>query len=212
MHAARDSQLRGRHRLALLASRWRATAEDMAEAAGRFHRLADPASAPPVFSSFNLFPTPRALAVRAVELAGIEPGQVVLEPSAGTGHLVEPLLAAGAQVVAVEVDPGMAAWLGQRFAGSAVHCADFLAWEPGRQFERVVMNPPFKRGADLLHIERAAAMLALGGRLVAFCADGPRQRAALGPRASAWHSLPLGAFAEVGTRVAAAIVVIDNRR
>ena len=42
-----------------------------------------------VVSAPQLFPTPATLAARMVELAQIEPGQEVVEPSAGTGVLCE---------------------------------------------------------------------------------------------------------------------------
>lgn len=38
------------------------------------------------------------------------------------------------------------------------------------------MNPPFDHGADIRNIEQARSKLKLGGRLVANCANGPRQR------------------------------------
>ena len=43
-------------------------------------------------------------------------------------------------------------------------------------FDRIVMNPPFDHGADIRHIEHARGKLKPGGRLVAICAAGPRQR------------------------------------
>ena len=38
------------------------------------------------------------------------------------------------------------------------------------------MNPPFDHGADIRHIDHARRKLNPGGRLVAICAAGPRQR------------------------------------
>jgi 16S rRNA G1207 methylase RsmC len=37
------------------------------------------------------------------------------------------------------------------------------------------MNPPFANGDDIKHITHALKMLNPGGRLVAICANGPRQ-------------------------------------
>ena len=42
-------------------------------------------------------------------------------------------------------------------------------------FDRIVMNPPFANGDDIKHIMHALKMLKPGGRLVAICANGPRQ-------------------------------------
>jgi hypothetical protein len=168
-----------------------------------------------VVSAPQLFPTPPEIARRVVELAGIEPGHTVLEPSAGTGSLVRAVREScdGADVTAVEVHPRLAAGLAGLLAGSGVMLrnADFLTLngELG-QFDRIVMNPPFADGADVRHVEHARTKLKPGGRLVSVVANGPRQRAGLGPIASEWIDLPAGSFKEQGTSVNVAIVVLDG--
>ena len=46
-------------------------------------------TAPKAVSAWQLFPTPPEIAAQMVTLAGIEPGHRVLEPSAGTGRLLD---------------------------------------------------------------------------------------------------------------------------
>lgn len=89
----------------------------------------------------NFLTDPRA--VRAiVAAAGIEPDALVYEAGAGRGRLTAAMLSAGAQVVAYEVDPAMAAAL-PRHPRLAVRAADFLAARPpGRPFA-VVGNIPY---------------------------------------------------------------------
>jgi 16S rRNA G1207 methylase RsmC len=155
--------------------------------------------------------TATALASRVVELADIQPGHEILEPSAGTGALVRALQEhdEDADITAVEVN----GQLFTRIAGM-VHksrCADFLTLngELGT-FDRIVMNPPFANAQDIRHIEHALTKLKPGGRLVAICANGPRQREKLQPLAADWIDLPAGSFQEAGTNVSTAIVVIDR--
>ena len=56
----------------------------------------------------------------------------------------------------------------------------------------------------------AAGFLRPGGKLVALCADGPRQRAELQPMAIHWEKLPAGTFSDQGTAVNVALLVIQN--
>lgn len=163
-----------------------------------------------VVSAPQLFPTPAALAERVIDLAEINEGDRVLEPSAGTGSLASAVvLKTRGSLLCIEINPRLVEGL-QR-AGYPTDCADFLRWNTDHRlrFDRIVMNPPFADGIDITHIEHARRMLSPGGRLVSICANGPRQRAALQDDAAEWIDLPAGTFAEAGTQVNTAIVVID---
>lgn len=165
-----------------------------------------------VVSAPQLFPTPPSLAARMVELADIEPGMRVLEPSAGTGRILEQL-PEGCEVVAVEIN----AALGGRLDASrrAVVIGDFLKCTPETlwgSFDRILMNPPFANADDIRHIRHALGMLKPGGRLVAICANGPRQNAQLRPlveqHGGEWEDLPPDTFAESGTAVNTALFTL----
>jgi phospholipid N-methyltransferase len=172
-----------------------------------------------VVTAPQLFPTPSDLAARMVALAGIEPGNEVLEPSAGTGRLLDALISPdqtdwkGARVsrlVAVELNPALAKRLRVTYACADVREGDFLERNGDLgKFDRVIMNPPYENGADIKHIQHAITMLKPGGRLVALCANGPRQNDKLKPLASSWETLPAETFEESGTKVNAALLVID---
>jgi predicted RNA methylase len=166
----------------------------------------------------QLFPTPPELASRMVELADVQPGQRVLEPESGTGNLVMAVFdVAPVDVVAVEINPSLAAGLRQWIpAGNDsrldVRCADFLECDEATlgTFDRIVMNPPFAKAADIRHIEHAMKLLRRGGLLVATCANGPRQRDALKPRAAYWEDLPPNTFKEAGTSVNTALLMLKG--
>lgn len=176
-----------------------------------------------VVTANQLFPTPAPLAARVATLADIQAGDRVLEPSAGTGSLLgaigcrmfaEPSTVPYTerdQIHAIEINQKLAGKLQADFPLINVHCADFLEYEPTAfvPFERIVMNPPFENGSDIKHIQHAVKFLSPGGRLVAICANGPRQREKLMPIADEWHDLPAGTFAESGTMVNSALLVIN---
>jgi phospholipid N-methyltransferase len=132
----------------------------------------------------QLFPTPPELADRMVALADIRPGQQVLEPSAGTGRIIDAIRrnAHGCTITAVELNCNMAHRLRTVDCVDDTRQADFLECNGDLgTFDRIVMNPPFANGDDIKHIMHALKMLKSGGRLVAICANGPRQNDKLRP-------------------------------
>lgn len=172
----------------------------------------------------QLFPTSAPIAERMINELGIAEGHRILEPSAGTGNLVWEIarrwaLDVDVSLVTVEINQALSATLDRAFSDALHLVGDFLAFDEigltGR-FDRIVMNPPFRNGEDITHIRHALRMLKPGGRLVALCADGVRQREALKPLAEEYDGLyeplPDGSFAEQGTNVRVALVVIDLPR
>jgi 23S rRNA (adenine-N6)-dimethyltransferase len=78
----------------------------------------------------------------------------VIDFGAGMGSLTEPLLAAGARVIAVELHPQRAAHLRQRFASANCHVIeqDIARFRLPAQRFSVVANPPFEVVAQLLRL------------------------------------------------------------
>ena len=203
-----DSRATGRLRLRHLQEVTEAKAEEMANERPRFERLAGDRSR--VVVAFNLFQTPAPLASRLVNIArqGRDLGRV-LEPSAGLGRIYQAIrFVSDARVDLVEIAPQCAAELYAAIANddaATLHQRDFLTHRG--EYDTVIMNPPFKNGTDIKHIEHARTLLAPGGRLVSLCYAGTRQRAAYGDR---WEMLPAGSFRSEGTNADAAIVVFNK--
>ena len=134
-----------------------------------------------------------------------------------TGVLCKAITAAQptAQVFAVEINSQLCELLSQtinppedKAAGISKNVlqGDFLEVAGlGNQWDRIVMNPPFADGADIRHISHALKHLKPGGRLVAICANGPRQNEKLRPvvetHGGAWQELPAHTFISSGTSV-----------
>lgn len=159
--------------------------------------------------SYSQFFTPMQLAAQMVNMAQIEPGMRVLEPSAGKGNLLVHI-PREAQIAACELDEELVKKLREEFPHVNTVCGDFLVAYPAAPFDRIVMNPPFDHGADIKHIQHALTMLAEGGRMIAICGNGPRQREILQPLAFDYAELPDGTFSEEGTGVRTALLTFDN--
>ena len=130
------------------------------------------------------FSTPLPLAYAALQAAAIRPGDVVLEPSAGTGMLAvmaECALGEGAagNLHLNELAQTRAQLLTKLFPQAVVSTFNAESIADRLRDIRptvVLMNPPFsatpgvdrsRHDADLRHVRSAASMLPPGGRLVA---------------------------------------------
>ena len=117
----------------------------------------------------QFYPTPAALAARAVELAEIGPKDRCLEPSAGTGNLAD--LMPKDRTVCVEAAQLRCEVL--RAKGHEVEQGDFLSFARGG-FDRIVMNPPFDQGrwrACRARRPAVGAGRALGGDFAGRCSQ-----------------------------------------
>ena len=131
------------------------------------------------------FSTPITLGAVAARAARIGPGDLVLEPSAGTGLLAVFAQMAGAALALNEIAATRAGLLARLFRDVSVtrHNAEQIHdhLPPELRPSVVLMNPPFSaspavagryRAATLKHIGSALARLTDGGRLVAITGNG----------------------------------------
>lgn len=126
-------------------------------------------------ADFGQFDSPPAVVGRMIELAEIEHGMSVLEPSAGIGNVAMWLRELGAAVQCCELDERRRAIL-EAAGFSKVGGCDFLSYPAHPGFDRVVMNPPFAKQADIKHVEHATRFLKPGGRLVSVMSAGVKFR------------------------------------
>lgn len=166
-------------------------------------------------SEMGFFATPAVLSASLVEAANVTEDSVVLEPSAGSGRILDALIDQGVRhVIAVELDQKRARALKGFYTanwGYRVEEMDFLDFVADEPIDAVVMNPPFGKvgkGDHLDHIDHAYGMLAKGGTLVSVLPAGVKFRS--DKRTKAFRSrfshgtiedLPDDAFKESGTKV-----------
>lgn len=164
----------------------------------------------------DFFPTPRPVIEQMLYEADIEDGMRVLEPSAGIASICEVIREQqpGAEVEAVERFFSLAEIC--ELKGFATTRGDFLEMHQPDTYDRIVMNPPFGRGADVKHVKHAYEMVKPGGRVVALMANGAAFR-----KFESWlcnvgwsRPLPSGSFDTVETfhrtGVEINLVVIDK--
>jgi 16S rRNA G1207 methylase RsmC len=154
-------------------------------------------------SAPHLFTTPKHVAEYMADMLCIDEDSQVLEPSAGTGVLIDAVASTGCEITACEINSDLADSLINK-ATHIFYC-DFLTVNDPLEFDAVIMNPPFDNGQDIKHIKHAFSMLKKGGALVAICADGNRQRKAFAD-AELYEPLAQGTFKKSGTNVNTAIV------
>ncbi|MGG5260118.1 rRNA adenine N(6)-methyltransferase family protein [Phycicoccus avicenniae] len=141
---------------------------------------------------------------RVVAAGDVSPGDLVLDPGAGTGVLTRHLLARGARVVAVELHPGRLAALRRIDSPRlTVVRADVRDLRLPREPFRVVGNPPFDGSTALLRRLTARGSRLVGADLVVQRAAAQRWAEGRAPGAGRWareysvevpRSLPRSAF------------------
>lgn len=121
---------------------------------------------------FGFFPTPAPLARELVKLAGLKPGDTVLEPQAGVGgiaNICAEVVGKG-NVTCYEIQQKNCDVL--RSLGFQVEQADFLTVEPTRLFSKVICNPPFEKQADISHVLAGFRFVEPGGTMAAIMSIG----------------------------------------
>ena len=164
------------------------------------------------------FPTPKELVDQMIDYADIQPGHEVLEPSAGKGNIAQEIQQAAPDAIleVVEFNSGLRAILEAK--GYNVVGNDFL--EVTKNYDRIVMNPPFENFQDIEHVQHAFSLLKPGGKLVAIMGAGVKNsrkkavefREWLDDAGSYIEDLPDGSFktSDRPTGVATVMVTIEK--
>ena len=173
---------------------------------------------------YGYFPTPQPLARMVVALAGIEKGMKVFEPEAGQGGLADEIIdiVGGTQhIMCCELQENNVKVLREK--GYTVIHQDFMTLEENfmgtmEYFDRIVMNPPFEKQQDLIHVSKAWEFLKPGGRLTSITSPGFTFRQ--DKRATEFREFvgrfgryienPEGSFKPSGTSINTLTVVLDK--
>lgn len=171
---------------------------------------------------FQFFATPDSLADHLVELADIELGQNILEPSAGQGAIIN---AAQRAIYTINIHYCELMPLNRQFLEKNLDTEfigeDFLELDDkyDNYFHRIIANPPFAKNQDIEHVYKMYDCLLDKGRLVSIMSNHWRHastkvvtdfRDFIDRIDAEVHEIDAGAFKESGTNISACIVVIDK--
>ena len=157
---------------------------------------------------FQFFETPSNLAQQLIEMADIQDGESVLEPSAGKGRIAKLI----GFCDCVELNPENRKYL--KAEGFKLVGEEFLEFDG--QYDVVVANPPFSKQQDIDHVNRmldiakrrvvsvmsASVMFRDNKKTVSF-----RER--IKSLGGTIELLPEKIFAESGTNVRTCVVAVD---
>lgn len=160
---------------------------------------------------FQYFPTPDNLAKRIVAMANIMPDDICLEPSAGRGNIAKYL----PNCDCIELNEDNRKNLIEN-GFNLVH-DDFMTFEPSKEYDVIVMNPPFCKGQDAKHIIKAISIakkkvVAIGGSGIMYRTDKiyTELRELVAKYNGTIELLPENSFKESGTAVNTCLVVVNK--
>ncbi len=165
------------------------------------------------------FFTPLAVVHQLIDMSFVKVGMVVLEPSAGVGNIACEVVKITGMVNCIEINDAYCNLLRQIKLPLNVLQDDFLQVPPVAIFDRVIMNPPFAKQADIDHVTHAFRFLKPGGRLISIMSAGvtfrenrktQEFRNLITDHSGGIQRLPDGSFKESGTMVSTVIVEIPN--
>lgn len=165
----------------------------------------------------GFFETPPTVVERMLELVDIRQGDNVLEPSAGLGAIANHILRRYPNIAlhVCEKNPQRA----EKLKAMGYNLVELDFFNLQRQYDVIVMNPPFEAQQDIGHVRHAYDCLADGGQLVSVMPEGTFFRAdhkatefrrwldSVGGRD---EKLPDGSFSESGADVATRLVIITK--
>lgn len=162
---------------------------------------------------YQFFETPEKLAKRLIEMANIQPGEIVLEPSAGGGAIARFIKKDICDCVELHVKNKL--FLNRN--GFNVVGNDFLKFN--KEYDVIIANPPFSRQQDIDHITH---MIELANRCVVSVASQSVMwrtnkksiefRELVAKNGGTIKTLPEDSFKKSGTKVNTCIVHVEKSK
>ena len=119
--------------------------------------------------SQHFVPTPNnVIEMMLKEIGEIKPTDKILEPSAGYGHIADMIVKNSAltpnKIDVIEPVEKLRKVLYTK--GYNLVDYDILKYQPKEKYDKILMNPPFDNGSDIIHLMYCFDLLKKGGKIV----------------------------------------------
>jgi hypothetical protein len=169
---------------------------------------------------FQFFATPSDISEQLVGYADIKRKDLILEPSAGQGSIIDAIKHKTSAVVEYcELMDINAKILNEKYPSDRQVGTDFLELNPSYRYDKIIANPPFTKNQDIKHFKHMYSMLKNGGTLVSVLSTSwitGTQKLQLDFKK--WletldyqrHDLNNADFKESGTKISTCILVVNK--
>lgn len=166
---------------------------------------------------FQFFATQEPEINLMITKANIQPNDDVLEPSAGQGAIVDRILPLCKKVDMCEFMPENCQILKQK--GYDILFDNFLDLSVEYKYDKILANPPFTKGQDIIHVRKMYEHLKPNGRIVTIMSTswilGTQKKQVefkkwLNDIGATYEEITEGAFKKSGTGVKTVMVTIDK--
>lgn len=165
---------------------------------------------------FQFFETPETLAKQMIDWAEISQEHRVLEPSAGNGNILK-FIPWSADYC--EIQQNLSDSLQMKYKNCSFKSANFLEYNPGPIYDRIVANPPFTKKQEIEHVSHMLDCCRSGGRIVSIMSRGITFRndsktkdfmEMIEKHSFSIHENPDGIFKDSGTMVSTITIIINK--
>jgi predicted RNA methylase len=160
---------------------------------------------------YQFFETPEKIALKLIEMANIQNGETILEPSAGKGAIAKFIKGCDC----VEINEENRKYLIEN--NFNLVGKDFL--EFNNKYDVIIANPPFTKQQDILHVEHMLDLakhrvVSVMSSSVLFRTNKKTEefRKRINRLGGIFTGLPEKSFAESGTNVNACILYVDLKK
>lgn len=167
---------------------------------------------------FQFFATPVEVVDLMISKANLKPTDILLEPSAGQGAIVDKVISLVKKVDMCELMPENRQILQNK--GYEIQWGDFLDVNEDLKYDKIIANPPFTKNQDIDHVLKMYKHLNPGGRIVTIMSttwlEGSQKKQGafkewLTEVGASYEVIKEGAFKKSGTGIKTVMVVIDKK-